>query len=75
VEFEEQHVPAGTMSYPPIDDPSFRDGPHVSVYVCVDEACQEQAAEYIRHELGHRGVFRPFGANPDALKVLDDLIP
>lgn len=58
--FEEQHVPAGMMSFPPIDAPNFADGPHVSVYVCGDGECQEAASEYVRAQVGQPGVFRPF---------------
>jgi hypothetical protein len=63
--FTERHIPAGTMSYPPIDDSAFALGAHISVHVCSDEACQDEAAEFIRTELGHRGVFRPFGPTGD----------
>jgi hypothetical protein len=62
--FEEKHIPAGTMSYPPIDAPDFADQPHVSVYVCAGDECQADAAEYIHSQVGHRGQFRPFGDRP-----------
>jgi hypothetical protein len=62
MEFTEKHIASGTMSYPPIDAEDFADHPHASIYVCGDAECQEQAAEYIQAQVGHRGVLRPFAA-------------
>lgn len=63
--FEEKHEPAGMMSFPPIDSPDFTAGPHASTYVCAADECQIEAAEYIRHQTGHAGVFRPFQSRKD----------
>lgn len=60
--FDEKHEPTGTMSYPPIDAEDFAQQAHASVYVCADQRCQDEAAEYIHRQTGHAGIYRPFPA-------------
>jgi hypothetical protein len=64
MQFEEKHIPSGTMSYPPINAEDFASQPHVSVYVCPDLECQQAAAEYIHSQIGHHGEYREFEVRP-----------
>lgn len=66
-DFNERHYPAGTMSYPAIEEFETTDGPQASIYVCSDPECQEAAAEWVRTYTGHRGVFSPFGSSRQPL--------